>query len=359
MAQQSDTSSIRVARYPGGARAAGFRGSVAGGGGGGGGLGSGGTATPEPAPPQQESGLRGITSATEYTGSGGGDGGVGASGNTPGTPSGTPGGEQTAENQDQGPTAPTSGIGGMIDNMVQTAINEPVGTAIDLAVPGPLGLANAAVKATTGLSIGRGVTALGRAIGNALGLNGDGNVGISATNDSADGTSGNATGAIGDNPGSSSTSGAPNSTGANGGTAVGPDADAQQNNDQGTTASPGVDASGNGPASDGVGGGPSSDGTGSGGDTSGTGDSASGPGGWAKGGVVTKKRLSGPNPKGPDDGYGALKAGEVVINPKAVKSYGKDVLLALNAGKIDPKAVKALLQKPAASSPLARMDRAR
>lgn len=44
-------------------------------------------------------------------------------------------------------------------------------------------------------------------------------------------------------------------------------------------------------------------------------------GGWAKGGMVTKKRLRGKNPPGPDDGYGALDAGEAVISKRMVKKH--------------------------------------
>ena len=53
-------------------------------------------------------------------------------------------------------------------------------------------------------------------------------------------------------------------------------------------------------------------------------------GGWAKGGVVTKDRLSGPDPAGPDEGYGALKSGEFVINADAARAIGYDKLHALN-----------------------------
>lgn len=52
--------------------------------------------------------------------------------------------------------------------------------------------------------------------------------------------------------------------------------------------------------------------------------------GYAKGGKVTKKRLSGPNPKGPDDGYAALDEGEFVINAKSAKRIGHDKLAKMN-----------------------------
>ena len=54
--------------------------------------------------------------------------------------------------------------------------------------------------------------------------------------------------------------------------------------------------------------------------------------GWAMGGMVKKGMLSGPNPAGPDDGYGALKTGEYVIKASAVKKYGKGLLGEINSG---------------------------
>ena len=55
--------------------------------------------------------------------------------------------------------------------------------------------------------------------------------------------------------------------------------------------------------------------------------------GWAMGGMVKKGMLSGPNPAGPDDGYGKLKNGEYVIKASAVKKYGKGLLGEINSGK--------------------------
>jgi hypothetical protein len=46
------------------------------------------------------------------------------------------------------------------------------------------------------------------------------------------------------------------------------------------------------------------------------------PGGFAKGGHVTRDRLIGPNPPGPDDGYAALDVGEVVVKASDVKRLG-------------------------------------
>ena len=82
----------------------------------------------------------------------------------------------------------------------------------------------------------------------------------------------------------------------------------------------------------------------------GSGDSAgfgggtdSGSDGWAMGGKVTKSRLTGPAPNGPDEGYGALLSGEYVIKKSAVKKYGQGLLDMINDGKIPAKKMKSLL----------------
>jgi hypothetical protein len=64
-------------------------------------------------------------------------------------------------------------------------------------------------------------------------------------------------------------------------------------------------------------------------------------GGWANGGLVD--RVAGPNPPGPDDGYGKLKVGEYVIQKSGVNKYGKGLLDMLNDGKIPAKKMKSLL----------------
>jgi len=64
---------------------------------------------------------------------------------------------------------------------------------------------------------------------------------------------------------------------------------------------------------------------------------------FAKGGKVTKNRLKGPDPKGPDEGYGALLSGEYVIKKSAVKKYGQGLLDMINDGKIPAKKMKSLL----------------
>lgn len=82
---------------------------------------------------------------------------------------------------------------------------------------------------------------------------------------------------------------------------------------------------------------------GSGGDASGGGDRGT-RGGFAKGGQVSMKHLQGPNPAGPDQGYGALKSGEFVINDKAVAKYGIDLMNAINSGKISKGKLRGLLE---------------
>jgi hypothetical protein len=69
-----------------------------------------------------------------------------------------------------------------------------------------------------------------------------------------------------------------------------------------------------------------------------------GGGGFAKGGHVSMQQLQGPNPMGPDDGYGALKSGEYVIKDSAVKKYGIDLMNAINSGKISKGKLRGLLE---------------
>ena len=75
----------------------------------------------------------------------------------------------------------------------------------------------------------------------------------------------------------------------------------------------------------------------------GYGASGDGDSGYAKGGKVTKSRLKGPDPKGPDEGYGALLGGEYVIKKSAVNKYGTGLLDMINDGKIPAKKMKSLL----------------
>ena len=70
----------------------------------------------------------------------------------------------------------------------------------------------------------------------------------------------------------------------------------------------------------------------------------SGVPGLAKGGQVSMQHLQGPNPAGPDEGYGALKSGEFVINDKAVSKYGIEIMNAINSGKISKGKLRGLLE---------------
>ena len=79
------------------------------------------------------------------------------------------------------------------------------------------------------------------------------------------------------------------------------------------------------------------------GDASGGGDRGT-RGGFAQGGHVSMMHLQGPDPEGPDDGYAALKDGEFVINDKAVKKYGIELMQAINSGKISKGKLRGLLE---------------
>ena len=52
--------------------------------------------------------------------------------------------------------------------------------------------------------------------------------------------------------------------------------------------------------------------------------------GMAKGGLVTRNRLAGPNPPGPDDGFAALDEGEGVLTAKALRHYGPSIVAKIN-----------------------------
>jgi hypothetical protein len=79
------------------------------------------------------------------------------------------------------------------------------------------------------------------------------------------------------------------------------------------------------------------------GDASGGGDRGT-RGGFAHGGHVSMMHLLGPDPEGPDDGYATLKDGEFVINDKAVKKYGIELMNAINSGKISKGKLLGLLE---------------
>lgn len=79
----------------------------------------------------------------------------------------------------------------------------------------------------------------------------------------------------------------------------------------------------------------SSDTSGTSGNSSSSADTNDGRAGFYRGGRVTRERLSGPNPRGPDDGYAALDEDEFLIKSKQAKKLGFTKLKALNAGKAD------------------------
>jgi hypothetical protein len=65
--------------------------------------------------------------------------------------------------------------------------------------------------------------------------------------------------------------------------------------------------------------------------------------GFAKGGKVTLRHMTGPNPKGKDDGYVALDAGEYVIKKSSVDKYGESLLSLINEGKVSKKKLQSLI----------------
>lgn len=80
-------------------------------------------------------------------------------------------------------------------------------------------------------------------------------------------------------------------------------------------------------------------------DSSGPGGGSAGQGGeFSKGGLVTKKKLAGKNPNGPDDGKAKLQVGEYVVRKSAVDKAGPDILKKINDGKFNrAKLTKALM----------------
>jgi hypothetical protein len=124
-----------------------------------------------------------------------------------------------------------------------------------------------------------------------------------------------------------------------------PDTQAVQNAINSTDFS-GMDRGGGGGRSSDGGGGAATGGRDTGGgarDASGGGDRGT-RGGFAQGGYVSMQNLGGLDPMGPDDGYAALKDGEYVINDKAVKKYGIELMNAINSGKISKGKLRGLLE---------------
>ena len=89
--------------------------------------------------------------------------------------------------------------------------------------------------------------------------------------------------------------------------------------------------------SDGSPGGP---GSGPGGEGMGNGGNA-----WTQGGPVTLDRLAGPDPAGPDDGYGALQGGEFVVRAAAARKLGQEALQKINAGDFKTRALIEALKR--------------
>jgi hypothetical protein len=52
--------------------------------------------------------------------------------------------------------------------------------------------------------------------------------------------------------------------------------------------------------------------------------------GMYHGGIVTRNKLRGPDPNGPDDGHVAMDLGEGVLTAKAVRHYGPGIVERLN-----------------------------
>ena len=86
----------------------------------------------------------------------------------------------------------------------------------------------------------------------------------------------------------------------------------------------GENSSGNGGESGGGGGGGNE--TAAGGGEAGNGGAEN----FAAGGVVTRNKLTGPNPPGPDNGYASIQSGEGVLTRAALKHYGPGIVARLN-----------------------------
>jgi len=54
-----------------------------------------------------------------------------------------------------------------------------------------------------------------------------------------------------------------------------------------------------------------------------------------KGGILTKNKLVGDDPDGPDDGYASVQSGEGVLTRKALKHYGAGIVNKLNKLQVD------------------------
>lgn len=58
------------------------------------------------------------------------------------------------------------------------------------------------------------------------------------------------------------------------------------------------------------------------------------------GGIITHNKLTGPDPKGPDEGYASIQTGEGVLTRAAVKHYGKGLVNKLNRLAVSKEALR-------------------
>ena len=62
--------------------------------------------------------------------------------------------------------------------------------------------------------------------------------------------------------------------------------------------------------------------------------------GNAKGGIITRNKLVGPDPKGPDNGFASIETGEGVLTRKALAHYGPGIVNKLNRLAVDKAAFR-------------------
>lgn len=248
-------------------------------------------------------------------------------------------GDTEAQNGERGPSDMTQGgLGAMPGGFSlaglapsQGSIGNAIGSTIGSFAGGPLGgIAGGMLGGTTaGQSVGRaGGSAVGGVLGGLLGgpLGGlagsfiGGNLGGAAFGDGISDPFG----------------GAANTASPYGGS------DPESGND-------GLAGYGPGAFGDSAGAGVSSDGSSSeaGSSSSSVGDGGASAGGfYSRGGKVNAAHLMGPNPPGPDDGFGGLDHGEFVLRAAAAEKLGPEILDRLNSGKFKRAALaKALLGK--------------
>ncbi len=279
----------------------------------------------------------GGTSGTNTGGSAGGTQ-TGGTGNTtdgggggPGSGTGNGDGSSAGPGTSAGDTGAPSGIGNGVASSVGNAIGTAIGAAI--GVPG-LGQVGAAI----GNSVANSSQADAANAPNAAANSPTAGIAVAAEDAAAAAAASSGVAPVGpaaqaaieamiaeaqaaaNGDTASSTNGAANAAAAANDAAanIGIDAaaDAVGGVGSGDSAAAGI----GGPGADGIGDG--SGGTAGSGDGSSDGSGDSAGGAWAKGGIVSKKKLVGPNPKGPDDGYGKLQGGEFVIPKRIVDALG-------------------------------------